>query len=388
MQVVQYVVLSNYEYNVRYVFVVAFEVQSYSTVHSFSFVGVQSPDLGNKLDKMAERQLEIAQKALRRPDYDSLSDSEDGDCTTRVIDDNLSAKSSFMRQRGQPLDVALSATRDHKVTSSFDPYAQPSETIRTPSLFDDSSAENGSTHSNSQQQPPSSSTIPGISGAAAYLEMEEEPPRPPPMIGEPIKTDSGLLLTHRRSPNVKKPQPARPGRHAQTDYFEVEHGRPSYARDSRNSMLKFQARRLKSYVKIWMVISAAFLLATTVVLLHSFGHAEAREDNSTIPAYQQAVDYQQSEQQPLMVNNRASIEGGKVILLPIEEDQQVSEKSDQKFYSSGQIHIQQNDQHNTRRHLMDLKGEFESWILHHGKTYESAKEKEHRFHIWSDNHQK
>ena len=338
---------------------------------------------------MAARQIEIAQKALRRPDYDSLSESDDGGGDgTAWGDEPSSAKSSFMQKRGQPLGLALSSSYDQNVTSSFDPYAPQSETGRASSLFDDCSAENGSTLTNSQQQPPSSSTIPGISGAAAYLEMEEEPPRRPPVMDEPIKTDSGLLLTHRRSPSSKKPLPAWPDRRAQTDYFEVEHGRPSYPRDSRHSMLKFQARRLKSYVKIWMVLSAAFLLATTVVLLHSFGHAEAREDTSTITAYQEAVDYQQSEQQPLVVNTGASIEVGKVVLLPIEEDQQLSEHSDQDFFTSSQIHIHHNDQQNTRRHLTDLRDEFESWILHHGKTYQSAKEKERRFHIWSDNHHK
>ena len=149
-----------------------------------------------------------------------------------------------------------------------------------------------------------------------YLEMEEEPPRHISQsrnspTEEAIRTSSGLLLTHRRpSPTARRPSSnhgwssesttpqintifdksdphTRDGknfRKAQREYFEVEHGFMGFLSATKtstsdyngkpHSMQMLQARRFLSYVRIWMVISAIFLLFGTSALLHSFGHSE------------------------------------------------------------------------------------------------------------------
>ena len=42
--------------------------------------------------------------------------------------------------------------------------------------------------------------------------------------------------------------------------------------------------------------------------------------------------------------------------------------------------------HGVHRILADLRNEFESWMQKHNKRYHSHEEKEKRFRIWSDNH--
>jgi hypothetical protein len=244
-----------------------------------------------------------------------------------------------------------------------------------------------------------------IPGAAGYLEMEEEPPREEPtpleIDNEPIKTSSGLLLTHRRSPTSKK-QPPRPldsnphitFRNAQKDYFEVETGRfgwksssSSSPRGGRHSMPMVQARRLLSYAKIWMVISLVLLMAATGVLVHSFGHASTADDNASLQAnsdYTQRSDNAGNGDMMVEVPEQ-------IILVPMENISELSQQKRQQEAPSLQLggfynkHPKE-EHHGARRVLMELRDEFDSWAQQHGKKYHSDHEKDHRFNIWSQNH--
>jgi hypothetical protein len=373
----------------------------------------QAQSQENKVCTMAEKQLEAAQKALRRTDYDSFSD-EDEEFGSETSTSNsflpssatTSSTSSSIRQRGRP--IQHHPLLEAATNNSFDPYG-PSQSsnlaIRTEhsnppnarfppnkSLFDD--------HASQDETRATSSLIPG---AAGYLEMEEEPPREDPtpleIDNEPIKTSSGLLLTHRRSPTSKK-QPPRPldsnphsaFRNAQKDYFEVETGRfgwnfSSSPRGGRHSMPMVQARRLLSYVKIWMVISLVLLMAATGVLFHSFGHASTAVDNASMQANSDSAQRSDSAG-----NGNMMVEvPEQIILVPMENISELSEQRRQQEAPSLQLggfynkHSKE-EHHGARRVLIELRDEFESWAQQHGKKYHSDHEKDHRFNVWSQNH--
>ena len=153
---------------------------------------------------------------------------------------------------------------------------------------------------------------------------------------------------------------------------------------AKNSMLMLHARRLS---RLWIIIFSIVLLVSGVVI-HSFGHSEELNDNSTLPAYQQVEDdHQNGHEQQALTYSTGGGEVERVILLPIEEDEEEGSPSRQLDFSHNDYKYH-HDQYNSRRHLMDLRDEFESWIVQHGKTYHSDEEKERRFNIWSDNHHK
>jgi hypothetical protein len=366
---------------------------------------------------MAEKLLEARQKALRRTDYDSLSEEEEDRSDLNNFTASSSTSSSSMRQRGRPVPS------HHPLTPSFDPYAPPSSssnvvthTQANPprnSLFDDSSFELPPI-SDDDNTKATSSLIPG---AAGFLEMEEEPPRktiPTPLNvsdNEPIKTSSGLLLTHRRSPTNKK-KPPRPSefddvpththlrggayRNAQKDYFEVENGywnsKPPH---QKNSMGMVQAKRFMSYVKIWVIISAVLLIAATGVLLHSFGHSKQTVEDLSVS--QVNSDAQQRSVASMNSANNGEVPA-QIILVPMENISELSDNQKQKHRRQQEIpsaqlgfhnkHEKQhsNEQHGVHRVLLELQDEFESWMVQHGKKYHSKDEKKHRFNIWTQNH--
>jgi C1A family cysteine protease len=162
---------------------------------------------------------------------------------------------------------------------------------------------------------------PAYPGTAGFLEMEEEPPREvyetnignnTAFGGESIKTDSGLVLTHRKTTNASPYRNKQQDedqlhqhqdvfRDTQQNYFEVENGvfrgwnkgNPNFRHrkeggnyfagssggmpgsgNGKHSMVMVQVRRLMSYVKIWVVLFLVVLLAMTGVFFHSMGRQE------------------------------------------------------------------------------------------------------------------
>jgi hypothetical protein len=251
---------------------------------------------------MAEQHVDAADGIYtrRRADFESLSDTT-GERETDTVNQFAPLTAIRQRQRG---DSSTGSTSSIHAYDPYSPKTAPSLPIHKQyiatenSLFDDSSVD---------VLPVSSETVPGVAG---YLEMEEEPPRDriPPIAGgaeEPIQTSSGLLLTHRRTPTaVRKPRPQpasddddkkqsnvhffrvpnafRPATAAtasqQRDYFEVENGwvsrGHSHSPNGTHSMAMLQARRLMSFVRLWMIVIFILLFAATGVLVHSFQHDE------------------------------------------------------------------------------------------------------------------
>ena len=343
---------------------------------------------------MAEEQLEAKQRALRRTDYDSLSDGEEDSNALTNFPDSSPAPSSQIRQRGRPVP------NQPQPTSTFDPYAPANIANNTSfqlhtnppqnSLMDDISVE----MSPIEDERRASSS--GIPGAAGYLEMDGSPPReshPTPinmLENEPITTSSGLMLTHRRSP-ANTPNPAifdnGTFRNVQKDYFEVENNyfnsKSPYER--KNTMVMVQVRRFMSYVKIWVAISAIFLLAATGVFLHSFGHSNKSGDTQVKSDAQQQdtaayTVYQANEPQQIILRPMENISE---LAKGEKQHRHIQEETPSMLLS---FHHKQQQQHGVGHVILNLRDEFESWVQHHGKTYHSHEEKEHRFSIWTQNH--
>lgn len=239
-----------------------------------------------------------------------------------------------------------------------------------------------------------------------------------------IRTDSGLYLTHRKAPAThtqqQQPPPRRfnlhqqrqPSesfiggifRHLQHDYFAGGMGGLSGGLGAvrpggrgRHSMAMVQARRFMSLVRIWIVLAALAVLAMTGVFFHSLGHKEIQGDMETQPVENQEGQVSMND----VFANANSIEvtpPQEILLLPLDGISKLSSSSSQhgdlqqqyqlqpSTMGGGGRHHLSHDQHQHHRMLMDLRQDFEAWILHHNKSYHSAEEKERRFSIWTNNH--
>lgn len=385
---------------------------------------------------MAAEELEAAQKALRKTDYEESDDEDELITEVPLVPTETRTAQTPLHKRG-PMN-------DKPASLSFDPYAEENMDSKQPppprdsALFDDASVH--SISNSTIDFTNDTKTTRSIPGAAGYLEMEEEPPRDIPIpistVDEEIRTSSGLLLTHRRpSPTARRPEPtsgwtpespnprlktvfdktdphARGGkdfRKAQRDYFELEHGFMAWksatfnATSAKNgkphSMHMLQARRFLSYVRIWMVVSAVFLLIATGVLFHSFGHHEpesvVKKDSSTGTS---SVQNQAAINGAGASASSAVLNAQQIILMPMENVSELSRQKQQEQKESPMgigyhtHHYQpqghQAAYHGARRALLSLREEFEEWVTHHGKQYHSVEEKENRFNIWSQNHQR
>jgi hypothetical protein len=259
-----------------------------------------------------------------------------------------------------------------------------------------------------------------IPGAARYLEMEEEPPRDiysSDSNVEPIRTDSGLLLTHRKHPatiNLRSNhhQSHHSHHHAQTafrntqhDYFEAEngffHASPSkeyfynrigsgggYGGAAKHSMVMLHARRLMSFVKIWMIIFAIILLTMTGALLHSFGHKETPTNAERKSATAARMD--------VLMPDTVLDAPEEILLLPLNDISQLTGNYNYHHRRQQQLQYQPIQLQplrkpasvfiGPRRILRDIRHEFEEWVIEHNKSYHTEEEKEKRFYIWVDNH--
>ena len=296
-------------------------------------------------------------------------------------------------------------------------------------------------------------------GTAGFLEMEEEPLREVhkdeaknrnnhiqnnAAFGiESIKTDSGLVLTHRKTTNVF---PSRNNqlhqthhqnlfRDTQQDYFEVPNdvfhgrnkGKPDYPNrreggsyfagssggilgggNGKHSMVMLQVKRLMSYVKIWVILFLIVAVVMTGVFLHSIGHEEAMTKTDTISSQQSSSMNMNANENVISLDTVRE----QILLVPLTESSWLSSSLQQnqqqlnyqqsqqnqprrlqafQLSSHSNSHVENNDSVNRAmsHHLLkNLRQDFETWIHHHGKAYHSEDEKEHRFSIWTQNHQR
>lgn len=445
---------------------------------------------------MAARELEAAQSALRKPDYDDDSSEDEGEMiilSTGSI--SASPERRIMTQTEEESTMIVPSP-------GFDPYAPTTaQSSNTSSLMDDVSVHTVDTIEQPQHHEPTARTS-LVPGGAGYLEMEEAVPSRRYYNEDdqtaPITTSSGLVLTHRKQQN-HSPSPgpshygtqnpertypiggggggplkgstfsslgAAPGATTTTvqqrngmqtvfdksdplgrqengqpstfyskqrQFFEVEHGFSAWKsamnedgndKNRRHSMPMLQARRLLSYVRIWMVLSAVFLIVATGVMMHAFGHhsnnsatleeGKANQNNNgggSVAAGTAASFNTNGVNQQQYVVGGTTVTGGsqQIILVPMQDVSDASKRqqllyqqqqqqqqfrgykvaSQQQQQQQQQIPFQQqSQQHGVRRALHELRQEFEDWAHHHGKQYRSTEEKEHRFHVWTENHRR
>jgi hypothetical protein len=403
--------------------------------------------------------MEAAQRALRRTDYEG--DSSDEEELIILSTGSISASPERNVSANKPVTTPA--------VTSFDPYSPMAQRAANALIDDAMSVQTVETveeeYPNHHHSPTISSSL--VSGGAGYLEMEEAPSRYMDS-SEPITTSSGLMLTHRRySPTADrrnyeassdvttnlgntalrsgtrttikqrngmetvfdKSDPltrdsSNPFHSKQRQYFEVENGFLAWKAASeedfhgnekrRHSMPMLQARRFLSYVRIWMVLSAVFLVLATGVLLHAWGHdpmesGAATEGSGSVGATTtSSVNNGNGGNQQYIVGGTSLTTGGakQIILVPMQGisdvskrqqfGQQQHQQQQQQFggYQHGQRRLQQaSDQHQHQHHvirhaLLELRQEFDDWVVHHGKKYNSSEEKEHRFRIWTENHQR
>jgi len=181
--------------------------------------------------------------------------------------------------------------------------------------------------------------------------------------------------------------------------------------NGKNSMVMVQAKRLMSYVKIWVLLFSLVALSMTGAFFHSLGR---QEDPKTLVT---KTDTTLSSSKITNVNTKTGANANanvllpnpvpeKILLLPLSDISQPSLWSIQQQQQRYNQQLQQNhprrlqmlrehDQNkvadsgaSSHRLLPHLRQEFEDWMKHHAKTYHSNEEKERRFSIWSLNHQR
>jgi hypothetical protein len=266
----------------------------------------------------------------------------------------------------------------------------------------------------------------------------------PPDNVEPIRTDSGLLLTHRKNPaammkhrppqhhpsshpSYSQPYPqqqnqnqfpqvaSRTFRSIQQEYFEVENGfrvgwrrvlegsgRRQYGggNDGRHSMATVQTKRLMSFVKLWVVLFALLLLAMTGAFWHSLGINESSvtkgdADGKVTTSAVTAGGYYVNGRLDVVVADTTGMDSPQeILLLPLDDVSKLAARQQQFELRPLQLGHSRHGgaaaatttTYHGHRYLRDLRDEFETWMKEHGKVYHSENEKEHRFSIWTQNH--
>jgi len=260
------------------------------------------------------------------------------------------------------------------------------------------------------------------------LSLSPEPMTSKSNFEQPIVTNSGLLLTHRRSSpalqsphsSIGRPSPtnhdyddreqlkrrsngAHPAVAATTspayvspplqrtrlrERFEVEN---PWSAHSGNDSFVFQAQKLFSYARVWVLLSSMVLVLGTVILLH---HAQAGSDNivdqselvlagnNEFSANSNNRVVNIGNQNYANSNSEATArgvfpDGEEVVLLPLDPS---------KLNDHQGSPLQRRLYQNWQKKMTILRQVFQSWIEQHNKNYLSDEEVEFRFRIWAENH--
>jgi hypothetical protein len=291
-----------------------------------------------------------------------------------------------------------------------------------------------------------------IPGAAGFLEMEEEPPRDlsrpshpqQPSPYDPIRTSSGLLLTHRKtlpvSQNARNEHSARPSgasplpdsyrsppgedhdnndkayrgngsfsllpspgirRALHREQLEVEHpysSNPYVTAEAypHRSLFLAQTQRILSYMRLSVVLSAIVLiLGTAVVVAHMRRAGSGSFVDEALTSSQQ--DYQPSQESLQVVSWDENFDPKQamnalkpelVILKPFPQHQQ--QYIDQTAYETEPLPLEEQrpPSRGMRHPFRGLRERFETWALDHRKSYHTEIEKQKRFEIWAENHRR
>lgn len=350
-----------------------------------------------------------------------------------ISSSSRSSSSGTMRHRAAHTHASGQGRALKSAVRQFDPYRHEDDdtnvgdsshdftpTPTTPAVINDiiTSSSSLMTRESTMQH---HRLIPDTEG---YLEMEEQPvfalssgaPLNNESYDEPIRTTSGLLLTHRHTPMPTNGFSA--NKRSSNDIFinvpaarvfpqgealEMEHGayyfrpsHPSYHTGANETLGESygiaKARRFLAYVRLWNAVFCIFLLIGTGVVVHSMRH-EANSGGAVEFEARKATTVQQitsedSDQattaNPLSSHSESSSDiTEQIILIPLPN---ASQKRRRMTVAQPEATLEQDS--DKRRHgtLHALRQVFEEWVQQHNKIYDSDDDKERRFRIWHDNH--
>lgn len=216
---------------------------------------------------------------------------------------------------------------------------------------------------------------------------------------QPICTNSGLLLTHRKiarennqslpminlssenNTNKTAPFSLRP---PATKHLEMENvsfsrrGNVDYYSSSFQSSeppVLVYAKRLFAFARLWVIFFLLVLLLGFGMIIHSYKHENRNK------AKHEKNDLNNLD----MINSNGEDHTNvkeQIFLLPLYNS---SHNNEVKEFTP--------DRHGARRLLENvenefenLRDEFEMWVRQHNKKYRSENEKDERFQIWTENH--
>ena len=219
---------------------------------------------------------------------------------------------------------------------------------------------------------------------------------------EPIRTTSGLLLTHRQTAATPRIRPTvvqqdnddkkRDASMKMNASLETEWGyassRDSYNHRDPTSVMLQNAGRVLSFARVYIVIFASLLVIGTLSIIHSSTH----EINSSLSP--KIALLREKPPEASLSHPDAIVEADeapmKIILIPIQDVLQLENTKQQEEQPMATLSHHETHPDSTvdgvRRVLKSLREEFEEWIEEHEKAYGSHEEKESRFHVWSQNH--
>ena len=264
-------------------------------------------------------------------------------------------------------------------------------------------------------------TMRDIPGAAGFLEMEEDPSSIKPEVllersysernksaasseyEEPIRTASGLLLTHRRPPsqqqyasssrsNSSKSAPV----FRQSGPFNLEQQHPpgtaskAYRSMHRSNItaatiggggdspyweaLLRQPSHLLRYVRLWVLVSALTLLLGTFLLVHHTRNT----DPATVAEKQQQTtttfDESSQQLQPIQIDSAASA-ADKIVLLPLP---MMEQHHQQAGGGEGLVHVRRAPTNRQQQHHRRLEEPTQPLTTTH--TTQQQQQQNHRHH--------
>jgi C1A family cysteine protease len=215
---------------------------------------------------------------------------------------------------------------------------------------------------------------------------------------EPMQTQSGLLLTHRQTPLKKKaathkaPAAAYPSRDRIPPKKTMEMDWGYYNDDdsaqyNKHAVTLERAKKMLSLAKVWIVAFCLILVIGTGAIWHSSHYETSRTEIKYMKAASTSHSSANAVQQKIIIVprppwlNTTQYQATRGLQVPAAELSEAT--SPPKGFAK-----KSKKPTGVRRVLQDIRQEFDDWVVTHEIRYHSHDEKEKRFHIWSQNHEK
>jgi len=159
-----------------------------------------------------------------------------------------------------------------------------------------------------------------------------------------------------------------------------------YANNAKNPLQ--HAKRMLSYVRLWVIASAIVLLSGTAVVIKHIRHEHASRGDGDSAASGSSSSIRVVSMQDQVDDASAPIVADTVVLLPLDTSSYYHSSNNNGHYHR---RLKQH-QHVHHRFMTEMEQylfqEFYEWMLTHEKAYGSDQEQQLRFGVWVDNHHK